>query len=606
MATSSYLNRSTPGVYITEIDAFGTSIVGVATAVPVFIGYTQFAGDPTSGQALYNTPVQISSLTEFTTYFGGPAVQGYSVAVTPPAPTPASGAAPSGSGSAAAAPTPSFVANYTTAPPGSPGPSGAAFAVAPTGFTLAPTGLAGEANQFNLYWQMRLFFANGGGNCYVVSVGSYWENQFPTTIPDPVPDDWFAGSIAVGDPSTPGDAGLLVGLNAASYAVGPTMIVIPEACQLDQADYATVAIAMLAQASTLQDRVAILDLPGCMTADTLDELQACQTNLSTAIAPQVASVSYGVAYAPALMTSVVTTGDILYTNLVATGDGDNSVVNNILTTQANQLYSGAQLEQIQAAIASAFPLGATFGTANTKQYSADPAGYAGPTADTSAALSQWQTSLDNLMLNALPVFAQIEQQIAGNMNVAPPSGMLAGIWTKSDAQSGVWNAPANIALASVTAPLYNMNDAEQAGFNMPTNGQAIDILRAQPGRGTVVWGARTLDGNSQDYRYVQVRRTLIYVEQSIKTALQSYVFAPNDATTWATVTASISNFLTGLWEQGGLMGTKASDAFTVSCGLGSTMTSQNILDGYMIVAVTLQMIHCAEFIELTFTQTMGS
>lgn len=603
MASNSYLNRSTPGVYITEIDAFGTAIVGVATAVPIFIGYTQFAGDPTSGQSLYNIPVQISSLTEFTTYFGGPAVQSYSVSTSPPPPpTPAGSAAPSGSGSSAVIVPSSFTASYTTgATSGSPGPSGAALAVASTPFWLEPVlATGGEPNQFNLYWQMRLFFANGGGNCYIVSVGSYWSGELPIALPDPIPGDWFPGSIKADD--------LTTGLTAAGYQVGPTMTVIPEACQLDQAEYGTVAIAMLLQASTLQDRVAILDLPACLTANTIDELQACQTNLSTAIAPQVASVSYGVAYAPALITSIVTTSDILYTNLVVADDGDNEVVNNILTTQANQLYgeAQAQLAQIQAAIASAFPLGTSFGTTNNAQYSVDKSAYAGPTAGTSSALSQWQTSLDNLLLNALPVFGQIEQQIANNMNVAPPSGMLAGIWTKSDAQSGVWNAPANIALASVTAPLYNMNDAEQAGFNMPTNGQAIDILRAQPGRGTVVWGARTLDGNSQDYRYVQVRRTLIYVEQSIKTALQSYVFAPNDATTWSTVTASVSSFLTGLWQQGGLMGTKSSDAFTVSCGLGTTMTSQNILDGYMVVAVTLQMIHCAEFIELTFTQTMGS
>ncbi|MEJ2459797.1 MAG: hypothetical protein P8Y58_17320, partial [Novosphingobium sp.] len=212
-AASSYLNRSTPGIYITEKDAFGTSIVGVATAVPIFIGYTEFAGDPQTGKSLYNTPYQISSMTEFNTYFGGPAVQGYSVSQMPPPAT------PSGSGSVAAVPTPSFVADYTTADPsGSQGASGAGMAVKPTGFMLAPTALPDEPNQFNLYWQMRLFFANGGGDCFIVSVGSYWANEFPTSKPDPVPDDWFAGSIAAGDPSTPGDAGLLVGLNAASYA----------------------------------------------------------------------------------------------------------------------------------------------------------------------------------------------------------------------------------------------------------------------------------------------------------------------------------------------------------------------------------------------------
>src|SRR5207248_8429939 len=111
----------------------------------------------------------------------------------------------------------------------------------------------------------------------------------------------------------------------------------------------------------------------------------------------------------------------------------------------------------------------------------------------------------------------------------PPSGLLAGVWAASDSRNGVWNAPANIALASVIEPLYLMSDAEQGGFNVPTNGQAINIIRSQPSRGNVVWGARTLDGNSLDYCYVQIRRTLIYVEQSIKLALQPYVFAANDS-----------------------------------------------------------------------------
>jgi uncharacterized protein len=122
----------------------------------------------------------------------------------------------------------------------------------------------------------------------------------------------------------------------------------------------------------------------------------------------------------------------------------------------------------------------------------------------------------------------------------------------------------------------------------------------------VVWGARTLDGNSNDYRYIQVRRELIYIGQSIKAALQSFAFAPNDATTWATVSAAISSFLTGLWQQGGLMGDKASDAFQVQCGLGKTMTGQDILDGRLVVSATLAITHPAEFIVLTFEQMIAS
>lgn len=416
--TGIYNQRKTPGVYITEIPAFGSSIVGVDTSVPVFIGYTEYAGDPATGKPLYVTPVPISSMADYASYFGG--------------------AAPGG--------------------------------------------------DFNLVSQLTLFWENGGGSCYIVSAGSYWEGQTPVTAPDPVPADWTLATIGASD--------LVNGLSAAGNAKGPTMIVVPETCLLDQADYASVVQAMLAQAGQLHDRVAILDLPGCMTASDYPAMLACQSNLWDAIAPQVANLSYGAAYGPAL---------------------------------------------------------------------------------------------------SLP-----------DGSVAPPSGAIAGVWTQSDTQNGVWNAPANIALAGVSGPLFAFNDSQQGEFNVPVNGQAIDIIRSQLNRGTVVWGARTLDGNSLDYRYIQVRRTLIYVEQSIKTALGQYVFAANDATTWSTVTASISSFLTGLWQQGGLMGTKASDAFTVSCGLGSTMTSQDILNGYMVVAVTLQMIHPAEFIELSFTQAMAT
>jgi phage tail sheath protein FI len=414
---SSYLNRTTPGVYIAEVDAFGASITGVETAVPLFVGYTQFAGDPENSAALYNTPVAVTSLADFARYFGG------------------------------------------TAPGGA----------------------------FNLATQMQLFYANGGGQALIVSVGSYWRDQRPVAAPATVPADWSLDDIAA-------DA-LIGGLTAASYASGPTMLVVPEACLLDKAGYAQVAQAMLNQASTLQDRMAILDLPGCTTATDLCALQACQANLWAAIAPAIASASYGAAYAPALVLP----------------DG----------------------------------------------------------------------------------------------SVMPPSGAMAGIYTKSDALNGVWSAPANIAVAGVTGPAYAMTDAEQSEFNMPVNGQAVGILRAQPNRGTVFWGARTLDGNSQDYRYVQTRRTLIYIEQSIKMALQTYVFAANDATTWASVTAAISNFLTGLWQQGGLVGSKPSDAFSVSCGLNS-MTAQSILDGYMIVSVEVAIVHPAEFIALIFRQSMSS
>ncbi|HEX9939009.1 MAG TPA: phage tail sheath C-terminal domain-containing protein [Longimicrobium sp.] len=176
--------------------------------------------------------------------------------------------------------------------------------------------------------------------------------------------------------------------------------------------------------------------------------------------------------------------------------------------------------------------------------------------------------------------------------------------TYVDETRGVWNAPANVSLRSVAGPTVPLDGNQQAELNMPVDGKAVDALREFPGRGTVVWGARTLDGNSPDYRYIQVRRTLIYIEQSIKNALAQFAFAPNTGQTWTSVVSMVSSFLQQLWSQGGLMGATAQEAFSVECGLGSTMTGKDILDGWMIVQITVQMIRPAEFTELTFKQKM--
>jgi hypothetical protein len=591
MASSRYLNRSTPGVYITEIEAFGSSIVGVATSVPIFIGYTQFAGDPQTGSGLYMKPTAISSMTEFLTYFGGAAPPvAYNVAPAPAAPP--AGTPPPPPDPAAPVALATFNANVT----------GTDGTVAMTSVNLNVAGSA-AVMRFMLYNQMRLFFANGGNSCFIVSVGSYWDGQFPVARPAST-DGWNLRGVSGDD--------LVDGIKAAQFAIGPTMTVVPEAVLLNAADFSDVVVTMLNQASTLQDRVAILDLPGALAADTIGDLTTAQTGLSTAIAPAIAAASYGVAYAPAVNASVVAPTDVSFTSLAAAAGADNQTINDILTTQAVSLYpAGDKRNAVQSMIALAFPT-ATGTSPNTGPFSTDtsaytPAAPSDPTdPDFQTDLAQWRSDLDKALNGALPAMLQIKSQVAAALNISPASGIMAGVWTRSDALNGVWNAPANMSLASVVSPLFAMNDDQQAGFNLPLNGQAINVLRAQPGRGTVVWGARTLDGNSNDYRYIQVRRTLIYIEQSIKTALQSYVFAPNDSTTWMAVNSAISSFLTSLWRSGGLMGAKPDEAFTVQVGLGSTMTAQDVLNGYMVVAVTLQMIHPAEFIELTFTQMMNS
>jgi phage tail sheath protein FI len=181
---------------------------------------------------------------------------------------------------------------------------------------------------------------------------------------------------------------------------------------------------------------------------------------------------------------------------------------------------------------------------------------------------------------------------------------MAGVYTRNDANRGVWNAPANVGLVSVIEPTLQISNKMQDGLNMPISGLAINAIRNFAGRGTLVWGARTLDGNSNDWRYIQVRRALIYIDQSVQLAINKFVFEPNVAQTWVTLTSMIGSFLRGVWQAGGLMGASPAEAFTVQCGLGSTMTADDVLQGRMIVQISLSMLRPGEFIVLTFQQQM--
>ena len=186
----------------------------------------------------------------------------------------------------------------------------------------------------------------------------------------------------------------------------------------------------------------------------------------------------------------------------------------------------------------------------------------------------------------------------------PPSAAMAGLYTMTDNARGVWKAPANIGVLGISSPAFEISDDEQQDLNVDVNGKSINAIRSFIGEGTLVWGARTLDGNSLDWRYVNVRRTMIMLEQSVKLAAKAYVFEPNDAQTWVTIKSMISNFLTGIWKRGGLAGAVPADAFSVHVGLGETMTGEDILEGILRVTVLVAITRPAEFIEITFQQQM--
>src|SRR5207249_9220383 len=179
------------------------------------------------------------------------------------------------------------------------------------------------------------------------------------------------------------------------------------------------------------------------------------------------------------------------------------------------------------------------------------------------------------------------------------------VYAATDTKRGVWKAPANVALADVIEPMVKLDNNMQDGLNVDADtGKSINALRAFAGKGTLVWGARTLAGNDNEWRYVSVRRLFITIEESTKKASAFAVFEPNDQSTWLKVKAMIESYLYGLWQQGALAGSKPEDAYYVHVGLGTTMTPQDVLEGRMIVEIGVAAVRPAEFIVLRFSHKM--
>jgi hypothetical protein len=221
------------------------------------------------------------------------------------------------------------------------------------------------------------------------------------------------------------------------------------------------------------------------------------------------------------------------------------------------------------------------------------------------AANNYESVFDQSLLSGFGTYKTFVTKAGQELMILPPGSAIAGVYASVDSDRGVWKAPANISLASVLGPLILLNSQDQESLNVDTNaGKSINVIRAFTGKGTLVWGTRTLAGNDNEWRYVPVRRFFNYAEESIKKATEPFVFEPNDINTWIRVRAMIENFLTLEWRRGALAGAKATDSFYVKVGLGETMTSLDILEGRMIVEVGMAVVRPAEFIILRFAHKM--
>jgi len=174
--------------------------------------------------------------------------------------------------------------------------------------------------------------------------------------------------------------------------------------------------------------------------------------------------------------------------------------------------------------------------------------------------------------------------------IAPPSLHMLGLYARVDVNRGVHKAPANEVIGAITRISQDVNQREQDMLNP----KGINALRFFPGRGNRVWGARTLSSDGS-WRYINVKRTFIYVEASIDRGTQWVVFEPNDEPLWARVRATITNFLTSTWRSGMLQGSTPDEAFFVKVDR-TTMTQDDIDNGRLICLIGIAPVKPAEFV----------
>ena len=186
---------------------------------------------------------------------------------------------------------------------------------------------------------------------------------------------------------------------------------------------------------------------------------------------------------------------------------------------------------------------------------------------------------------------------ADGLIAIPPSGHVAGVWARSDANRGVWRAPANEPLNTVRGVVREITRIEQEGLNP----EGINAIVRFGARGVRVWGARTLSATDAEWRYISVRRLVDMIEHTILEQTQWVVFEPNDETLWERVSGSIRGFLTTLWRNGAFAGATTEEAFVVRCDAELNPTT-NQQSGLLIVEIAIAPLRPAEFIVVRLSQ----
>ncbi|WP_299179722.1 phage tail sheath C-terminal domain-containing protein [uncultured Chryseobacterium sp.] len=564
-------NPTTPGVSVEEITRLPNSVSLIDTAIPVFIGYTEVTPED------HTEPLNISSLLDYERNFGKAKKESIQLKDTED-----------------------------------------------KGLELVAPQV-----QFLMYYSLQMYFANGGGPCQIVSVGNYTNDGVELT-------------------------NLRDGLEMVKDSNEPQIIVFPDAVSLDEADFYTI----------YNDTIDKIESQSKNWFVILDTYYGNSTTLSNGhntignLREEVTLTTHAAAYFPHLKTVLNYTFDaetpIVHTGLQMegqssanfyageisaldelkgmasseiTGNADAMVLADLLgqaiaiAEEINETAddtSGetvdAKSNLVHAIIEARAVLEAIYdGTIDDFNLEAETPVFSGEFDALKTAILAVQDkvgaangiTLKNLELNNSSLYNQVKKEINSLKVILPPSSAVAGVYGRIDSTRGVWKAPANVSLNYVTAPTEKVSDKEQSDLNVTDQG-TINAIRTFAGKGTLIWGARTLDGKDKigvednKWKYINVRRYHDMIQLSISRALADgkFINEPNIPHTWLRAKTMIENFLHQQWMDGALAGSTPKEAYQVEVS-GDAVNAKT-----MNVTVEVALVRPAEFIVINFSHKL--
>lgn len=533
------MSFSTPNSYLEERTVQPLSIDSGATALPVFIGYTEKAID-IHGNNLTNVLTPVGSLLDYESYFGGAKYHNSEVCVD---------------------------------------------------LEGKVVKITGAATSNHLYRSIDLYFRNGGGNCYILSVGNYSAS---------ISIDHFVNALSV-----------------LQNEEGPTLTVLTDAVNLSDADYYTLCKSALAQCNELKDRFVILDVKN-------NDVTAFRDNIG------VDNLSYGAAYYPYLYTTLSNPYDELkvsVTHSYGLFEKENSIrvtcaspgaaitVTGTVSGQTDipsisvdenhiTLAVGTGSGSAPSAIIEAWEKVVERGNFNIEVAGTGSVFLSQQVADFNYDQELAKLGEDRIKIDDPPVYDNVVTALNQDKLILPPSSVVAAAYSKTDIGSGPWKAPANVVISDITGPVEHINNAGQESLNVSPDGKSVNAVRSFTNKGTLIWGARTLEGNSKEWRYISVRRLFIKVESDVRRSTAFSVFEPNNAFTWLKIKTMLIAYLDELWSVGALNGSTAEEAYFVRAGLGETMDDRDILEGRLHISVGIAAVRPAEFVAMTITHLL--